>query len=235
MLLELKANNAGEERSKVRFKEESDKIRRNKLSKMMFSNYEIGEIKTFVDIELPKCKHKREKYENERVLMRQLLSNIERNRVKLRQEFFEADNLSHQRKVAISGIKEKVDDQARVLSEELSAIKEKWEHYRRQEDKLRTLKQKIELLESLDNNEEYRREEFTMDVQMDYDKYLKLYRIGDDLKRRIGKNKSEVRKSDFISFQNKWSEYLIEEANMDLKPIINLDPDRNIFQPHSLH
>lgn len=36
----------------------------------MFSNYELGEIKTFVDLELPKCKHKREKYENERVLMR---------------------------------------------------------------------------------------------------------------------------------------------------------------------
>ena len=59
-------------------------MRKERQKKFMFREYDLSEIKTFVDVELPRCKHKREKYDNDRVLMRQLLSNIERNRTKIR-------------------------------------------------------------------------------------------------------------------------------------------------------
>lgn len=110
-------------------------------------DYSISEIKALLDLDLPKAKHKREKYENDRVLMRQLLSNIERNRVKLRKEYFEADTLSNQRKLAIQGLKEKVDDQARILQEEEQALKDKCDYYRRKEDKLRVIKSKVNMYE----------------------------------------------------------------------------------------
>ena len=48
-----------------------------------------------LEAELPRTKHKREKYDTERALIRSLLSNIERNRTKLRKEYFDASNLSH--------------------------------------------------------------------------------------------------------------------------------------------
>ncbi len=76
---------------------------------------------------------------------------------------------------------------------------------------------------------------------MDYNKYLKLYKMREEgEQKRIGrggggKSKSEQRKSDFLVFQSKWAEYLIEEADYDLKPIISLDPDRNLFKPTNLH
>lgn len=72
-------------------------------------------------------------------MMKQLLSNIERNRAKLRQEFFEAEALSSQRKIAISGLKEKIDKQARTLQEELEDVKEKSTKYRMREEKLRSM------------------------------------------------------------------------------------------------
>jgi len=68
-------------------------------------------------------------------------------------------------------------------------------------------------------------------VQIDYDKYLKLYYVGEDLKRKLGGSKSEVRKSELLEFQTKWADYLKDEAEQDLKPIVRLDPDREIFNP----
>ncbi len=43
----------------------------------------------------------KEKLDNERVLIKQLLANIERNRVKWRKDVFESDTLSVSRKVAL--------------------------------------------------------------------------------------------------------------------------------------
>jgi len=52
---------------------------------------EIEEIKAFIDLELPKVRHKREKLENERVIMQTLVKNIEKNRQKWRADMFEAE------------------------------------------------------------------------------------------------------------------------------------------------
>ncbi len=194
---------------------------------------ELGEIELFIDLELPKIIKKREKHDNDRILMKQLLSNIERNRAKIRYEIFEADSLSHPRKLAISGIKEKLDQQGRALSDELSKTKEKTEFYRRKEERLRQMKRKLEEVKMQEQEEggEERRAELVEEVQIDYDKYLKLYYVGEDLKRKLGGSKSEVRKSELLEFQTKWADYLKDEAEQDLKPIVRLDPDREIFNP----
>ena len=71
-------------------------------------------------------KAKREKVENDRVIMRQLLANIERNRMKIRKDLLEAkgSELSHVRRLAISSIKERIDEQARMLEDEETKLKD---------------------------------------------------------------------------------------------------------------
>ena len=62
---------------------------------------------------LPKIKQKREKFENDRVILKQLIANIERNRMKIRKDLLEGDTgseLSHSRKLAISSVKDKIDE-----------------------------------------------------------------------------------------------------------------------------
>lgn len=88
-------------------------------------------------------------------------------------------SLSHSRKIAIKSIKEKIDDQAKVIEDEETQLKEKCDYYRRKEEKLRIMKQKIDIIEGKDrfeeDIEEDRRDGLIRDLQIDYDKYLKLY------------------------------------------------------------
>ena len=74
--------------------------------------YTLSEILAFIELKLPSIKSKREKFENDRVIMRQLVSNIERNRMKIRKELLEAkgvDQLSQIRRLSIQSIKERID------------------------------------------------------------------------------------------------------------------------------
>jgi len=52
---------------------------------------------------------KKDKLDNERVLIKQLLANIEKNRVKWRKDVFEGNSLSIARKVALQGVKDRID------------------------------------------------------------------------------------------------------------------------------
>jgi len=72
-------------------------------------------MQAFVELKLPKVKAKREKAETDRVIMRQLLANIERNRMKIRRDLLEQGDLPHSRRLAISSIKDRIDEQARDL------------------------------------------------------------------------------------------------------------------------
>jgi len=56
---------------------------------------------TQVEFDLPVQVELKEKLDNERVLIKQLLANIERNRVKWRKDIFEGESLSLSRKVAL--------------------------------------------------------------------------------------------------------------------------------------
>ncbi len=78
------------------------------------------------------------------------MSNIEKSRVKIRQDLLEArggDQLSHSRRLAISSIKERIDQQAMILEKEETVLKERGDYYRRKEDKLRVMRQKLDILE----------------------------------------------------------------------------------------
>ena len=72
-------------------------------------DYSIEEMLTQVEFDLPMKKETKEKLDNERVLIKQLLSNIERNRVKWRKDVFEGDSLSTGRKVALHAVKDRID------------------------------------------------------------------------------------------------------------------------------
>ena len=37
------------------------------------------------------------------------------------------------------------------------------------------------------------------------------------------------------AFRERWAEYLIDEADKELKPMIGLYPERDIFKPKSLY
>ena len=102
-----------------------------KLANML--DYTLDEMLTQVDYDIPICDKEKEKVDNERIMIKQLLSNIEKNRVKWRKEVFEGDTLSLNRKMALSGVKDKIDQQAQLLQEEEVGIKEKVDKLRQQQ------------------------------------------------------------------------------------------------------
>ena len=81
-------------------------------------------------------------------------------------------------KIGIESMKEKLDEQSRILEEEESSLKEQWDYYRRSEDKLRTMKQKIDIIQGknrFEDADDTMRNALMSELQIDYDKYLKLY------------------------------------------------------------
>ena len=63
--------------------------------------------------------------------------------MKIRKELLEtrgADQLSHGRRVAIASVKERIDEQARLLEQEERILKERGDYYRRKEDRLRVMR-----------------------------------------------------------------------------------------------
>jgi hypothetical protein len=84
-------------------------VRRPK-KKRVCSTYSLTEMQAFVEIKLPKVKAKKEKVENDRVIIRQLIANIDRNRMKIRKELLDGDLLSHSRRLAITSIKDRIDE-----------------------------------------------------------------------------------------------------------------------------
>ena len=81
-------------------------------------DYSPDEIETQIQMDLPACKASREKYENDRIVIKQLLANIEKNRVKwLKEEQTEQEG-DFSRKMALRGVKDKITGQAETLVEE---------------------------------------------------------------------------------------------------------------------
>jgi hypothetical protein len=105
MILDLRANQAG-----VELPQEPTSFHRRAHRQPNIPSYSLTEIQAFIELKLPKIKAKREKAETDRVLMRQLLANIERNRIKIRKELLEQTDLPHSRRLAISSIKDRIDE-----------------------------------------------------------------------------------------------------------------------------
>ena len=163
-------------------------------------DYSLSEIEAYLEIHLPKIKHKREKYEEDRLLLRQLLANIERNRMQMRKEISSLS--SHSRKIVVQSIKEKIDEQAMMLEQEEKQLKDKCDYYRRKEEKLRVIWQKVELISGRDKFEDApedteRRDNLLLDIQVEYEKYLKLYQKEETLNRRA---RSHLRHQDIAQF-----------------------------------
>jgi len=147
MVLNLRASEIGVDIS------EAKPAFSRKLQQKTQYNYPLSQIEAFVELKLPKAKGKRDKYEGDRVLMRQLVANIDRNRMKIRKELLDtrgADQLSHGRRVAIASVKERIDEQARLLEQEERVLKERGDYYRRKEDRLRIMRQKIDIVKAED-------------------------------------------------------------------------------------
>ena len=106
--------------------------------------------------------------------MRQLLANIDRNRIKIRKELLEQADLPHSRRLAISSIKDRIDEQARDLEQEEARLKDLCDMYRRKEDKLRVIKHKSDLMEKSQSNAN-ERDGLLREMQNDYHKYLETY------------------------------------------------------------
>ena len=187
-------------------------------------DYTVDEMLAQVEFDLPANVKEKEKVDNERIMIKQLLSNIERNRVKWRKDVFESDTLSLGRKMAMQGVKDKIDQQAQVLQEEEIEIKEKVDKLRQQHQLLKNLKQKLEHLQRESQNSEHWRGHLK-EAQVDFDKYLRFYSSEARAYKRQKRSYKIEEKTEIATFKQRWADFLVEEqANEDdLRPMLGLD------------
>jgi len=77
--------------------------------------YDTEEIRETVEKDTKALKKKKQELQDEKVLTRQLLKNIQKNKLNITREYFESDKLSMQRKMAIKSVKDKVEEQAQKI------------------------------------------------------------------------------------------------------------------------
>ncbi len=82
-----------------RLVERTSKLSKEKIHELI--SYTTEEMLAQVELDLPITVEQRQNMENERLMLKQLLANIERNRVKWRKEIFDAESLSIQRRMAL--------------------------------------------------------------------------------------------------------------------------------------
>ena len=88
---------------------------------------------------------------------------------------FESDTLSVQRKVALQGVKDRIDKQAELLTEEELEIKERSGSVRRQLEMLNSLKETLERIQKVLPSEKERHNSLLKEARVQFDKYLRLY------------------------------------------------------------
>ena len=108
MILDLRANQAGVDMQRPDPRDGFHR-RPKKQNPLAVPHYSLSEIQAYLELKLPKIKSKREKLENDRVILRQLLANVDRNRVKIRTELNDIKD-STARRAGIGSIKQRIDD-----------------------------------------------------------------------------------------------------------------------------
>ena len=186
-------------------------------------DYSVSEMLTQVEFDLPMQKEKKEKLDNERILLKQLLANIERNRVKWRKDVFESDSLSIGRKVALQGVKDRIDQQAHLLAEEEIETKERSNDVRRQIEQLSSLKNKLDAINREREND--RKEALMKDARVSFDKYLRFYAKDSKHLKRQRRDWHLSEKAELASFKSKWADFLVDEheGDDDIRPMLGLD------------
>lgn len=103
------------------------------------AHHDVEEMSQTIARDLTALKTKQTDLQNELVLTKQLLRNVEKNRMKITQEYLNAgkgsqtEHLSFRRKLAIQSIKEKLDQQAATLNTKELAANDLMQGVRRQE------------------------------------------------------------------------------------------------------
>lgn len=82
----------------------------HKPDKDKILDYTPDEILTQVELELPVAREAREKIENDRIIIKQLIANIEKNRLKWLSEEQAEDPSNLSKMTALRGIKDRVND-----------------------------------------------------------------------------------------------------------------------------
>lgn len=118
-----------------------------------------------------------------------------------------------------------------MLEEEELQIKDKCDYYRRKEDMLVQINQKIGIYEGQDkfedigaSNSQNHRDALLKELQADYDRYLKTYQL--NKLRKIGAQattKEEVRKYENLNLQSRWADYLNSSETDSLDPMSFID------------
>lgn len=94
------------------------------------------------------------------------------------------------KKIALRGIKDKIQGQAENLCEEERMLKEKCDIVRRQEEQLKNLRNQVQKWESETSSD--RRNAILVNLKVEFDKYLRLYsRESEKLKRQRDKNNNQ--------------------------------------------
>jgi hypothetical protein len=97
---------------------------------------------TSVEFETPVCQKEKAKLETDHQVLKQLIANIERNRVKWRAQL--DDDCSHQKRQALLSVKDKLDKQAYSLSADLEQLEDRIALNERKGQILGFLKEKLE-------------------------------------------------------------------------------------------
>ena len=106
--------------------------------------YDTEEIRETVEQDTKALKKKKQELQDEKVLTKQLLKNIQKNKLNIMREYFESDKLSLQRKMAIKSVKDKVEEQAQKIGQAETVIQDQMQTMRRQEKMLTQCKSLLE-------------------------------------------------------------------------------------------
>ena len=72
--------------------------------------YQVDEIKERVDLDSETLKNKKRVAEDDYVLAKQLLKNIEAKRIQITKDYYECDKSNVSRKLAVKSLKDRIDE-----------------------------------------------------------------------------------------------------------------------------
>lgn len=95
--------------------------------------YTLEEMKQKIELDSTHCKSEKEKIQTELIMIKQLLRNVQKNKLNVIRDYYEHDKLSIQRKLAIKSIKSKVEEQSRKIAKNEMVITDQLAILRRKE------------------------------------------------------------------------------------------------------
>ena len=110
----------------------------------------------------------------------------------------------------MSGVKDKIDQQAQLLQEEEVGIKEKVDKLRQQQQQLKTLRSKLDRLQRESKTSETYDTQLK-DAQVEFDKYLRFHAKDSKTYKRKKRSLQVEEKTEIASFKQRWADMLCDE------------------------